>query len=115
MTTDHTGIVHPSDGDLDPLNPHATSRDRHEAGGRIRPADARYPLHRNLLTAAERAAIREKEINDGWARVAEQQKAENDRVDRELARQEGREPESRGGTLQRIRQFLLGPDTTEDH
>ncbi|MEV6890350.1 hypothetical protein [Kribbella sp. NPDC051137] len=53
-----------------------------------RPDDARYvDPSEPRRTPAELGEIREQEIRDGWARVAKEQRAEQERTDRELARQ----------------------------
>lgn len=54
--------------------------------GNVRPTDARFTgPDREKITTREQAAIREQEIADGWARVAEQQRALNEENDKRLA------------------------------
>lgn len=62
---------------------------------------AEHPDVAAELEATQTAsAIREREIADGWARVAAQDRAEQQRVNRELARQAGQRPADHrnGGT-----------------
>lgn len=54
--------------------------------GNVRPTDARFTgSDRPKITTQEQAAIREKEIADGWARVSEEQRALNAENDKRLA------------------------------
>lgn len=58
----------------------------YDASGNVRPTDARYTgSDRPKITTQEQAAIREKEIADGWARVSEEQRALNAENDKRLA------------------------------
>lgn len=58
----------------------------YDESGNVRPSDARYTGGaRKQLTNEELQAIREKEIQDGWARVDEQTKAEQAENDKRLA------------------------------
>lgn len=54
--------------------------------GNVRPTDARYTgTDRPKITPQEQAAIRDKEIRDGWQRVSEQQKKLNAENEARLA------------------------------
>jgi hypothetical protein len=54
--------------------------------GNVRPTDARFTGgQRDQVTPQELAAIREREIAEGWARVAEQERKTREDNDRRMA------------------------------
>lgn len=65
---------------------HKQDAPAYDERGNVRPTDARFTgADRKQLTAAELQAIREQEVSDGWAKVAEQAEAEQAANDKRLA------------------------------